>query len=367
MQYTQPYGVTDPNAGYVNANPATGQQGSIPPAAAIEAPQREIVAVIQAAGLTPDPANNAQLLQALQIAANSSAVDSGTQNAMSVNFGPGFNLATFATIRVKAANTVTGPSTIHILVNSVALGTWNLTRSDGTALNPYDVVANEIFTATYDGTEFQLQKSLKGNTGDIAWALAGTSKAGYVPLNGQTIGNAASSATGRANADCAQLFAFLWNNFSNTLCPVSGGRTASAAADFAANKTITLPDTQCKALIGVDGMGGASATSRLTGVPVTAGAAATPGSTLGEALHTLIAAELAAHNHSTTESPHVHGGGQASVQNEQTGTPASAVGWASAAGNTASASTGLTVNNNGSGTAHDNTQLSYTTVIFARL
>jgi hypothetical protein len=66
MQYTQPYGVTDPNAGYVNGNPATGTQGSIPPGPAIEAPQREIVAVIEAFGLTPNPANTAQLLQVLQ-------------------------------------------------------------------------------------------------------------------------------------------------------------------------------------------------------------------------------------------------------------------------------------------------------------
>jgi hypothetical protein len=65
MKYTQPFGVVDPNASYVNGNPATGTAGSIPPAAALEAAQREIVNCITQAGLTPDPANLTQLWQAI--------------------------------------------------------------------------------------------------------------------------------------------------------------------------------------------------------------------------------------------------------------------------------------------------------------
>jgi hypothetical protein len=65
MKYTQPFGVTDPNASYINGNPATGTAGSIPPGAAIEAPQREIVNCIVQAGLAPDPANTTQLWQAI--------------------------------------------------------------------------------------------------------------------------------------------------------------------------------------------------------------------------------------------------------------------------------------------------------------
>lgn len=65
MQYTQPYGNVDPNASYVNGNPATATPGSIPPAAAIEAPQREIVHCLTQAGLSPDPNNLTQLWQAI--------------------------------------------------------------------------------------------------------------------------------------------------------------------------------------------------------------------------------------------------------------------------------------------------------------
>jgi hypothetical protein len=68
MKYHQPYGVSDPNAGYTNGNPTTGTMGSIPPAQSIEYPQREIVALITAAGLTPDDADLAQLLKSVQLA-----------------------------------------------------------------------------------------------------------------------------------------------------------------------------------------------------------------------------------------------------------------------------------------------------------
>lgn len=47
MKYNKPFDQSDPNAPYNNGNPATGTDGSIPPAEAIEYPQREIVNVIQ--------------------------------------------------------------------------------------------------------------------------------------------------------------------------------------------------------------------------------------------------------------------------------------------------------------------------------
>lgn len=65
MQYTQPFGVTDPNASYVNGNPATGTAGSIPPGPALEAPQREIVHCITQAGISPNAGDLTQLWQAI--------------------------------------------------------------------------------------------------------------------------------------------------------------------------------------------------------------------------------------------------------------------------------------------------------------
>jgi hypothetical protein len=79
------------------------------------------------------------------------------------------------------------------------------------------------------------------------WYTA-TPPTGWVIENGTTIGGAASGATGRANADTANLFAYLWTNFDNTALAIqnsdgtAGARGASAAADFAANKRMPTFD-----------------------------------------------------------------------------------------------------------------------------
>ena len=83
---------------------------------------------------------------------------------------------------------------------------------------------------------------------------------GWVLCNGLTIGNVGSGATARAAADCQNLFTHLWN--TNTGLAVSGGRGASAAADWAAGKNIATPDARGRALFGRDGMGN-SAVGRL--------------------------------------------------------------------------------------------------------
>ena len=65
---------------------------------------------------------------------------------------------------------------------------------------------------------------------------------GFVMADGRTIGDAATGATNRANADCLTLFTLLWGITADGHCPLPGGRGASAAADWAAHKAITLPD-----------------------------------------------------------------------------------------------------------------------------
>lgn len=65
MKYVKPLNETDENAGYTDADPAHGIKGSTVPAAAIEMPQREIVAAIMAAGLVPSGEDGGQLAQAI--------------------------------------------------------------------------------------------------------------------------------------------------------------------------------------------------------------------------------------------------------------------------------------------------------------
>lgn len=77
--------------------------------------------------------------------------------------------------------------------------------------------------------------------------LLSTAPAGWVALDGGTIGNGSSGATTRANADTAALFAVLWD-LSALDAPIfiadgsPTSRGASAAADFAAGRRIQLPD-----------------------------------------------------------------------------------------------------------------------------
>lgn len=99
-------------------------------------------------------------------------------------------------------------------------------------------------------------KGVKGDpggweTGDLRHSFRSTAGDGWVLCSG-TIGKAGSSATRRANADCEDLFTLLWNSMADAQAPVSGGRGASAAADFAAGKTIQLVDTRGRVFVGID-------------------------------------------------------------------------------------------------------------------
>lgn len=180
--------------------------------------------------------------------------------------------------------------------------------------------------------------------------LTSTIPPGFVAMNALTIGNAASGA-GYANADALFLYVFNWNNFANSQCPVAGGRGANGTADFNANKAMTLPNGKGLGVMGADTMGGTASTF-LSGVPVTSGNVTTPGSILGENLHALITAELAAHNHTYGDTGHTH------TYNNQNYVPSFGGGGFNAAGNSVSGSTGnsvtgITINNTGSGTAHN--------------
>jgi hypothetical protein len=135
-------------------------------------------------------------------------------------------------------------------------------------------------------------------TGQIIFAFENTTFDGFVRCNGRTIGSATSGASERANADCEALFLYLHNCTSNAQLAVPGGRGANAAADWAANKTIALPDGRSAGLIGFDDMG-ASAAGRVSSAPTeNSGDGVTEGSIIGANTHTLLTAQMPAHAHS---------------------------------------------------------------------
>ena len=192
---------------------------------------------------------------------------------------------------------------------------------------------------------------------------------GWVRANGNTIGNASSSATELASATTANLFSWLWTNFSNTQCPVSSGRGASAAADYAANKTIKLLDL--RGYSGVwngDTVGGtAGAAGAYTGVTFLTGNQNTAGATFGANAVTLTTAQLPvitpSGNVSSQQSP------SANTNIGQATSGASAGGSFTASANPTGFGivSSFTGNSFGGGSSHQNTPLGIIGTIYLKL
>jgi hypothetical protein len=154
VKYNQPYGVSDVEAPYVNGNPATGTMGSIPPAASIEYPQREIVNLISDAGLAaPDNADLRQLAKAVQSCCLYSKDDAGTANQYNVTLTPHPG-AYFRYMTVVAYTTAPNTGASNLNVN--AMGAKPVVRSDGTELIAVDIGANSVNCFVYDGVKFRL-------------------------------------------------------------------------------------------------------------------------------------------------------------------------------------------------------------------
>ena len=178
-----------------------------------------------------------------------------------------------------------------------------------------------------------------------------TAPAGWLLANSLTIGDASSGSTSRANADTWNLFNLLWA-WTNAVLPIytsAGGastRGVSAVSDFAAHKRLSLPDLIGRTPIGMD-----SAGLRMTQIN-----GAVIGSSGGEQTHQLTEAELASHDHGITDPGHVHSipthEGDNAASNTVNGDTSPNTHTAS----TSSHTTGITINNAGGDTAHNNVQ-----------
>jgi microcystin-dependent protein len=228
------------------------------------------------------------------------------------------------------------------------IGTANLLDN---AISTPKIIANAVTEAKLDSAVvLKLEQ-----TGVVKDYIGIVAPPGYVLASGRTLGNAASGGTGRANADTQALFVLIYISMTNAEAAVSGGRTGSgttaaeAATDYAANKTIVIPDLRGRVVAGADNMGGSTA-SRIT---VAGGnfAGTTNGLAGGLQNHTLTMAQLAAHSHGVTDPGHFHTAKH--TNNPSLNGTGAGVDTSDGIPNmTDTKTTGITINSAGSGNAH---------------
>src|SRR6266487_1167399 len=231
---------------------------------------------------------------------NGSITTGGTASALTFTSGVGYtSVPTGLCIRLKNGITNIGSTSL----NMDGIGAVTIKDFFGADLVSGSMVVNTYSDLLYNGTNWILITPVQiggFTTGDIKSTLKTTADLGWVMMNDGTIGDATSGGTTRANDDTGPLFTLIWNGTANADCAVSSGRGASAAADFAAHKTIALPKTLGRAL--AQAGSGSGLTTRALGAK------------FGEEYHQLTLPELAAHAHNTTvpwasDSGYVLGGG----------------------------------------------------------
>lgn len=102
------------------------------------------------------------LVNAMNDLANSNnfAIDSGTANAIVLNFPAGIttnSLTTGLSLEFQCSNDNTGAATLLLQVNSSSIGTAkNIINEDGTALTGAELRSGGIYSVIYNGTSWVL-------------------------------------------------------------------------------------------------------------------------------------------------------------------------------------------------------------------
>ena len=163
MKYNQPYGISDPEAPYINGNPSTGTMGSIPPAASIEHPQREIVDIIKRGGLTPDTADLGQLTKSVQQGKINYALATGTPNALIGVLNPVPTLVDGFRLYLRFTVVNTGAMTLDV---GDGTGPHPIRHPDNSEMNSYECYPNELALMIYYQGVWQIQVSSQQSTAE---------------------------------------------------------------------------------------------------------------------------------------------------------------------------------------------------------
>ncbi|HXP66429.1 MAG TPA: tail fiber protein [Steroidobacteraceae bacterium] len=231
--------------------------------------------------------------------------------------------------------TSTNAVAVDVTLNVDSLGAKSIRMQPGVALPTGTLILGTPYVVTY-------------NNSDGVFYLRGMTNPYIIPLGGMidyfgTSSPSSSLVFPSGQAISRTTYATLFTLFSTTFGTGDG------------STTFNIPDLRGRVVAGIDNMGG-SAASRI-GTVVTDSATIT-GTTLGSAggssTHVLTTTEMPTHNHGVTDPGHVHtlnysptGG----APNGLLGQNVSGV-YVSMGVNTQSNTTGITINNAGSGGAH---------------
>jgi hypothetical protein len=164
-------------------------------------------------------------------------------------------------IKTSADVTISDADPINDIEGSSGVGTADIEDEAVTAakLGPTAIEDKLGFTPQEDFTALTSHTTnvILDRVGEVFAYIGSTAPSGALRLNGGTIGSAASGGTALASADAAELFALLWalNATDYPITDSAGGastRGANAAADFAANKRLPLPEVRGEFVRGWD-------------------------------------------------------------------------------------------------------------------
>lgn len=145
----------DPDAPYLNGNPATGQEGSIPPFEAVDHSQKEIVKAVTAAGLTPAHNNLTQLAQSMYLHASLGiyGIGGGVKNAYTVTALNGTVPPDALVDGVRSMWIAPAANDAAVTLNAFALGTKPVFDISGNALTGGEIagLVETLYSEAADG------------------------------------------------------------------------------------------------------------------------------------------------------------------------------------------------------------------------
>jgi len=201
-----------------------------------------------------------------------------------------FSNSAAVAVTLPQANSSTFPDGWYVIVINKGAGLATITPTTSTigGLSAITLTRGQSVQIYSDGTNYDYEIS-NDEVGTVTFGYTATPPVGKLLENGDTLGSASSGATNAA-AIFEALYQYYWNNITDTFAPVSTGRGASAAADFAADKTLTMPDNDKRVPYGA----GTTASGETNG----AATVAATGTNSGEGL---TIAQMPAHTHTVAE------------------------------------------------------------------